>query len=81
MLAEKYRVRDKTAVAQEEEEEEEEEGEDGEGIPEGEGSTQPSKKNKELGDIDWDKVVAEFGDERSRYVSVTCCYLHLAKVS
>ena len=79
MLAEKYRVRDKAAAAQEEEEEEDDDVEDGEGIADGESSMQPSKKTKELGDIDWDKVVAEFGDERSRYAPIICCS-HLSEV-
>ncbi|KAF8577583.1 hypothetical protein K439DRAFT_546930 [Ramaria rubella] len=68
-LAEKYRVRDRAAIAQEEEEEEEDV-EDAEGVPDGEAATQAAKKAKELGDINWDKVVAEFGDERSRYVDM-----------
>ncbi|KAF8529893.1 hypothetical protein JB92DRAFT_632604 [Gautieria morchelliformis] len=75
MLAEKYRARDKSAVAQEEEEEEED-------IDDGEGSMQPSTKTKELGDIDWDKVVAEFGDERSRHqVLIKATYLGLKSSS
>jgi len=70
-LAEKYRLRDKTAAAEEEEEEEEEE-ELAEGA-EGDDSTKPPKtpKVKDASDIDWDKVVAEFGDGRSRYVMST----------
>lgn len=80
MLAEKYRFRDKAAAAQEEEEEEEDI-EDGEGLVEGEGSTQPSKKAMESGDIDWDKVVAEFGDERSRFVLINTLRLQYLTVS
>ncbi|KIJ52458.1 hypothetical protein M422DRAFT_243244 [Sphaerobolus stellatus SS14] len=76
-LAEKYRS---ARPVPQEEEEEEEDAEDADGTPDedgnasvsptadsGEASASAQKRQKDFDDIDWDKVVAEFGDERSRH--------------
>lgn len=76
-LAEKYRIRERPAA--QEEEEEEEDIEDAEGVPDDDaagstnggttgntGSNAAGVKRSNMGEIDWDKVIAEFGDGRSR---------------